>query len=71
VRIVKVVEQSPAERGGLRPGDCILRINGVRTVDNIGVLGALAGAIEGESVELEVSRNGRILGFSIEAERRG
>ena len=38
VRIVKVVKHSPADRGGLRPGDRLLRVNGVRTPDVIRAL---------------------------------
>jgi S1-C subfamily serine protease len=71
VRVVKVVRHSPAQRGGLQPGDRILAVNGRPTQDMIDVLVQLAGIIEGERVELEIVRNGAPRILTIVAERRG
>lgn len=71
VRVVKVVRHSPAQRGGLRPGDRILAVNSRPTQDMIDVLGQLAGIIEGERVELEIVRDGAPRILTIAAERRG
>jgi len=71
VRVVRVVRHSPAQKGGLQPGDRILSVNGRPTQDMIEVLGGLGGVIEGERVELEIVRNGAARIWTIVAERRG
>lgn len=57
--VVEVVEDSPAERAGLRVGDIITQVNG-DALDEGESLADVIGALEpGDRVELGVLRNGR------------
>ncbi len=56
--VAAVERESPAERGGLRPGDVIVTVDGqaVGTVEELGA--RLAGVPSGRTVELQVVRDG-------------
>jgi S1-C subfamily serine protease len=49
-----VVAGSPASRAGLRPGDRIMKVNGVRLRDNEDLFLAVGGLLAGSEVRLEV-----------------
>ncbi len=70
VMVSKVVSGSPAERAGLRVGDIIAAVDG----DRVSGPGSLAGAIrkhgDGESVTLEVWRDGSLQNLSATLEER-
>lgn len=57
VRVTDVLEDTPAERAGLREGDVIRRVNGVRIGDTDDLSRAVREAGEGP-VSVEVRRNG-------------
>ncbi len=51
-------ENEPAARAGLKPGDIIAKVNGVRVESPAGLSRAVAGLVPGTRVELEIIRNG-------------
>lgn len=51
-------ENEPAARAGLKPGDIIAKVNGVRVESPAGLSRAVAGLNPGTKVELEIIRNG-------------
>lgn len=64
--IVRVKEDSPAARAGLQPGDVVTAVNG-RTVKNASDLGNAIGlARVGESVRLDIVREGQRLELTAE-----
>jgi regulator of sigma E protease len=68
-RIEEVVEETPAARAGLQPGDRIVAVNG-RPVGAAGLLDAIA-ASEGRPLELIVRRDSEELAIMVAAQRRG
>lgn len=70
VMVSQVVTDSPAERAGLEVGDIITAVDG----EEIGSGGALAHAIhrreEGETVDLDVWRDGRLESLAATVEKR-
>jgi len=71
VRVVQVVKHSPADKGDLKAGDCILSVNGSTTREYRAVLLALAAVQEGKWVNLEIDRGGLSKSISILSDRRG
>ena len=67
VEIVSVIKNSPAEKIGLKPGDLILKVNGVEYEGSqlTETSNAMKG-VEGTKVELEILRDEEILVFTIE-----
>jgi serine protease Do len=59
VEVVEVVEGSPAEKGGLRPEDLIVELNGVPVAGVDDLQRLMAGELIGESVALETVREGK------------
>lgn len=58
VRILKVIEDTPAEVAGIEQGDVIVRLNG-RTIDDVGeFVEAVQDAAPGDEVSLVVLRDG-------------
>lgn len=59
VAITQVEEGSPAERGGLRPGDVVVAVNGntVKTANELRL--RISGTKPGETVKLGVQREGK------------
>ena len=65
VKIQQVLERSPAKRAGLQQGDEIFAYGGTRVFD-VQQLNALAlGGSSGESVVVDVRRNGQNFGFAL------
>jgi len=52
---------SPAARAGLRPGDVVLAVGNVQTVDGADFERACLGRKAGESVDLRIKRNGKLI----------
>ena len=59
ILVVKVLEESPADKAGLRQGDVIRKIDGksVRTASEVQEL--VEGSAVGTTLQIEVNRNGR------------
>jgi C-terminal processing protease CtpA/Prc len=69
VRVVEVPPDGPADRADLRPGDRIVRIDGVPIAgrDSAAVQRLLSGEV-GSSATLEVLRDGRPLTLAVQRE---
>jgi S1-C subfamily serine protease len=61
LRVVEVVERSPAERSGLRRGDLILALDGVRLGDAQSLQRRLFADAIGARIEITVLRNGALV----------
>lgn len=59
VLVTQVVSATPAAAGGLRPGDVILAMNGIPVAGRGHYLDLLRNYTQGESIRLELARNGR------------
>ncbi len=59
VLVTDVTEGFPADKGGLRPGDIIVSVNGARTVSSGQLRSQLSIVNIGETVELEILRDGK------------
>ena len=57
--VVKVVEDSPAEKAGLKAGDVILKLDEERIEDTSDLHQAIAGHESGTQVEVVIQRNGK------------
>lgn len=67
--IAALVKGGPGEKAGLKIGDVILRVQGVRA-DNADVLGyRLSTAGIGQSVDLDVLRNGKTIKVAVKLEK--
>jgi len=60
VAVMSVEKSSPAESGGLRAGDTVVKIDGKRTNGIDGLMRALAQHDAGKSLEVAVIRSGRL-----------
>lgn len=56
-----VVDGTPAERAGLRPGDVIIAIEGIPVDDRHSLVSLLLEHVAGETISLEVLRDGRTI----------
>jgi len=56
-----IVATSPAERAGLQPGDVILRYGGERVFSSEQLVELRSGGVRGESVVVEIVRNGNLI----------
>ncbi len=54
--ITEVFRDSPAEKAGLRPGDVIMKYNGIRITDETPLLGVMRTCNRGSTIEIEVRR---------------
>ena len=69
MRVVEVPTGSPAERGGLRAGDRVVRVDG-RSLQGLSAeeVQKLLGGEVGSTARLEVLRDGELQALSIERE---
>ena len=70
VLIAGVERTGPAGRGGLRPGDVVVAINGERTETSRGLIRSVAAVAPGQSVRLTVLRDGRTQELTLQVGRR-
>jgi Do/DeqQ family serine protease len=56
--IAGVMRNSPADRGGVRPGDVLLEVDGRKVKDSAGMLQLIAALQPGQKARLTVYRNG-------------
>jgi serine protease Do len=70
VRIASVERDSPALRGGIRPGDVVLAVNGDKIETARGLIRAVAAAPPGNTVHLTVRRQGHEMELPIIVGRR-
>lgn len=70
-RVVEVSPNSPASQFGLQSGDAILSINGDRLASNTALTGFVRQYAPGETVVLEIARNGDVSEIELVLGRRG
>ena len=58
MELARVVDESSADRAGLQEGDTLLRIGGIALADFGDLIAALETLRSGETVEVEIERNG-------------
>ncbi|HSH72604.1 MAG TPA: Do family serine endopeptidase [Methylophilaceae bacterium] len=63
--IAGIVGNSPAERGGLKPGDILLEIDGTEVVDSASMLTLISGLKPGKKAMLKISRNQRLIEITV------
>lgn len=68
--IVSPIEDSPAEKAGIKPGDIIININGVAITakDDDKAVSMMTGKV-GKSVKLTVLRNGKSIVFNLKTDK--
>jgi membrane-associated protease RseP (regulator of RpoE activity) len=65
LRVLEVLKGSPAEAGGLLPGDAIVRVNGA-AVNNVSQFSThMGGQPNGTKLEIEVNRGGKMFALPI------
>ncbi|MDH4070306.1 MAG: trypsin-like peptidase domain-containing protein [Ignavibacteria bacterium] len=69
VIVSDVQSGSPGERGGFKPGDIILKVDGERVDSGLALTSILATVKQGTSVAVTVWRNREIIELSLRAER--
>ncbi|MCX7594576.1 MAG: trypsin-like peptidase domain-containing protein [Fischerella sp.] len=67
VAIKGVLEKSPAQRAGLRPGDVIHKFNGKPVKTAAQVQKMVESSSVGEELQIEISRDGRIQTFKVQS----
>jgi membrane-associated protease RseP (regulator of RpoE activity) len=70
VMISKVEDGSPADRAGLRAGDVLVRLDGKSIASTHGAVHLIADGTEGDEVDLEIVRDGRMEKISATLDRR-
>lgn len=65
VEVLSVVPDSPADRGGIRPEDIVVMIDGVQTPDVGALQHQLTAARIGRRVDVVVVRHGRVVHLSV------
>jgi serine protease Do len=70
VVVSRVVENSPAEKAGLKPDDVILSLNGQSVRDNRNLVRVVGGLPIGQAVKVEVLRDGRPQTLSLTLEQQ-
>ena len=67
VQIVAPIKDSPAEKIGLKPGDLILKVDGVEySANQLAQTSSAMKGTEGTTVNLEIQRDEQILEFTVE-----
>src|SRR5262245_48224595 len=59
VLVLAVLQDSPAEKGGLQAGDFLLRINDVRSTDLQGTVEVIRSLTPGKKVKFLIRRDGK------------
>jgi S1-C subfamily serine protease len=59
ITIMEVINDSPAEKGGLKAGDVILKINGVKPADLKTAVAVIAALKPKQKVKVQVRRQGK------------
>ncbi|HLO87450.1 MAG TPA: HhoA/HhoB/HtrA family serine endopeptidase [Nostocaceae cyanobacterium] len=67
VAIKRVLKDSPAQQGGLLPGDVIQKINGKLVKITAQVQKLVEASRVGDTLEIEVNRNGKIQTFKVQS----
>jgi len=67
IAITGVLEKSPAQRGGLLPGDLIQKVNGNQVKTSAQVQKQVESSTVGDILEIEVNRNGKIQTFKVQS----
>ncbi len=63
----RVLDGYPAEKAGIRQGDEIVAINGLKTTDWEDILGAIKkGSVEGASLRIDIRRGNRSMSLTVE-----
>ncbi|MBX6375747.1 MAG: trypsin-like peptidase domain-containing protein, partial [Acetobacteraceae bacterium] len=70
VEVVEVLPGSPAERAGLRPGDMVVSLEGERVTSGRDLIRRVAALPPGQTVRLEVDRDGRTRQIEVRIGRR-
>jgi len=65
VLIVQVMEQTPAQEAGLRPGDVILAVNGVAVKTSTEVQEQVESVRVGDAMQVEINREGQVLSITV------
>ncbi|MBW4632731.1 MAG: trypsin-like peptidase domain-containing protein [Iphinoe sp. HA4291-MV1] len=66
IAITRVLENSPAQRGGLLPGDLIQKVNGKQVKTSAQVQKLVESTTVGKILEIEVNRNGKFQTFKVQ-----
>ncbi len=69
--IASVGEGQPADKAGVKQGDVVLEVNGVKVTDNNGLLRAIAGLAPNEKAKLTLWRNGKKVTRTVTLGQRG
>jgi predicted metalloprotease with PDZ domain len=69
VKVTGVLDGTPAQRGGLSPGDEIVAVDGLRILSEADLRARLAARLPGERVELALFRRNRLLAVSVGLEK--
>ena len=64
--VARVLEGGPAEKGGMKPGDVILRLGTVKVVSLAEILRALERHRPGERITLDIQRGSKPLTLTVE-----
>ncbi|HFD31214.1 MAG TPA: trypsin-like serine protease [Gammaproteobacteria bacterium] len=70
VIVAGMLNNGPASKAGLRPGDIIKRINGVDVIDGKHAINLISRAKPGEAIKVEILRNGKAVTLSVIASQR-
>jgi len=68
--VTGVLRGGPADRAGLKPGDVVVAVNGMRVEDLVSLVTAVAAIKPGARGELTVLRSGETVKLAVEAGRR-
>ncbi len=71
VFVESVASGEPAEKAGLKPGDTVVRVDGIPVKDTRDLIGYVSGKSPGSKVKLAVVRDGREMPFTVTLAERG